>query len=165
MSAEQFLQSKILSLPHEEIVKVYMKLTSLKHSITKNMQKEIEIRQNNIENSFGECLKSKGVYESIDQDKIKDNLKQLQKFNEKYEFISERVTELKNINNILHFAKALEKFKVNVRLLKSMMKDFNQVSNSHFQSELLNTLKVSKIIKELSTITVKFDFSGIKSFE
>lgn len=45
------------------------------------------------------------------------------------------------------------------------MKDFDQSANSHFQSELLNTLKISKIIKEISAITIRFDFSGIKSFE
>ena len=28
-------------LPHEDIVKVYVKLTSLRHALTKNMQKEI----------------------------------------------------------------------------------------------------------------------------
>jgi hypothetical protein len=46
-----------------------------------------------------------------------------------------------------------------------MMKDFDQISNSLHQSELINTLKISKIIKEISAITVKFDFSGIKYFE
>ena len=75
------------------------------------------------------------------------------------------MVELKNIDKVLHFAKALEKFKVNIRLLKSLMKDFDQTSNSHLQIELLNTLKISKIIKEIAAITMKFDFSGIKSFE
>jgi len=37
----QFLNNKILHLPHQDIIHLYMKLTSLKHSITKNMQKEI----------------------------------------------------------------------------------------------------------------------------
>jgi CRISPR/Cas system CSM-associated protein Csm2 small subunit len=36
--------SKILALPHEQIMKIYMKLTSLKHSISKNMHKEIEAK-------------------------------------------------------------------------------------------------------------------------
>lgn len=36
--------AKILALPHEQIIKIYMKLTSLKHSISKNMQKEIEAK-------------------------------------------------------------------------------------------------------------------------
>ena len=42
LTSHQFLQSKILPLPHDDIVKIYMKLTSLKHALTKNMQKEIE---------------------------------------------------------------------------------------------------------------------------
>lgn len=46
-----------------------------------------------------------------------------------------------------------------------MMQDFDQAASSRLQSELLNTLKISKIIKEISAITIKFDFSGIKSFE
>jgi len=46
-----------------------------------------------------------------------------------------------------------------------MMQDFEQNSTSKIQSELINTLKISKIIKEISIITVKFDFSGVKSFE
>lgn len=41
MTPEEFLNSKILPLPHEDIVKVYVKLTSLRHALTKNMQKEI----------------------------------------------------------------------------------------------------------------------------
>lgn len=43
---------KILLLPHEHIMKIYMKLTSLKHSITKNIQKEIEAKYTIIEHSF-----------------------------------------------------------------------------------------------------------------
>ena len=91
-------------------------------------------------------------------------LQQIAKFNEKYELISERATEIKNINKILHFSKALEKFKVSVRLLKSMMQDFDLTSQSKLQHELLNTLKISKLIKELYAITNKFDFSGIRSY-
>lgn len=45
------------------------------------------------------------------------------------------------------------------------MKDFDQANNNYLQLELLNTLKISKIIKEIAQITLKFDFSGIKSFE
>lgn len=59
----------------------------------------------------------------------------------------------------------MERFKVNARLLKSMMQDFDQIGNSRMQIELLNTLKISKILKELSAIVVKYDFSGIKSYE
>ena len=50
-------------------------------------------------------------------------------------------------------------------MLKSLTKDIEQASMSHLQSELINTLKISKIIKEIATITVGFDFSGIKSYE
>jgi hypothetical protein len=38
ISAPVFID-KILALPHEHIVKIYMKLSSLKHAISKNMQK------------------------------------------------------------------------------------------------------------------------------
>lgn len=31
--------NKIIALPHDQIIKIYVKLTSLKHSISKNMQK------------------------------------------------------------------------------------------------------------------------------
>jgi len=41
ISGEELVANKILGLPHEQIVKTYMKLTTLKHSITKSMQKEI----------------------------------------------------------------------------------------------------------------------------
>ena len=44
LSPQLFLNSKILTLPHPDIIKVYMKLTSLRHAITKNMQKEVEGR-------------------------------------------------------------------------------------------------------------------------
>jgi hypothetical protein len=40
VNASDFV-NKILLLPHEQIIKIYMKLTSLKHAISKNMQKEI----------------------------------------------------------------------------------------------------------------------------
>ena len=43
INAHDFV-AKILSLPHEQIIKIYMKLASLKHSISKNMQKEIEAK-------------------------------------------------------------------------------------------------------------------------
>ena len=46
-----------------------------------------------------------------------------------------------------------------------MMQDFDQIGNSRMQIELLNTLKISKILKEISAIVVKYDFSGIKSYE
>ena len=39
ISAEEFLNNKILTLPHDDLMKVYIKLTSLRHSINKNMQK------------------------------------------------------------------------------------------------------------------------------
>jgi hypothetical protein len=29
----------------------------------------------------------------------------------------------------------------------------------------MNSLKISKILKDISNLTIKFDFSGIKSFE
>lgn len=69
------------------------------------------------------------------------------------------------MNKILHFAKALEKLKVNIRLLRSLMKDFDQNINSKLLDELVNSLKISKILKEISNLTIKFDFSGIRSFE
>ena len=39
LTSEEFVNQKIMSLGHEDMIKVYMKLTSLKHSISKNMQK------------------------------------------------------------------------------------------------------------------------------
>ena len=39
ISAEEFLNNKILTLPHDDLMKVYIKLTSLRHSINKNIQK------------------------------------------------------------------------------------------------------------------------------
>ena len=164
LSPRQFLHSKVLTLPHPDVIKVYMKLTSLRHAITKNMQKEVEGRHPLIETSFQDSLRSKSAYEHINQDSMSHHLQQIAKFNEKYELISDRATEIKNINKILHFSKALEKFKVNVRLLKSMMQDFDHTSQSKLHHELLNTLKVSKLIKDLSSITNKFDFSGIRSY-
>jgi iron-sulfur cluster repair protein YtfE (RIC family) len=107
ISPQLFLKQKILTLAHPDIIKVYMKLTSLRHAITKNMQKEIEVCHPIIESSFQDSLQSKTQYERIDQDNIRDSLKQIQRFNEKYELISDRVTEIRNINKILHFAKAL----------------------------------------------------------
>lgn len=92
ISPEDFLNHKILTLPHQDIIKVYMKLTSLRHAITKNMQKEIEICHPVIERSFQDSLQSKTQYERIDQDNIRENLKHIQRFNEKYELISDRVT-------------------------------------------------------------------------
>jgi hypothetical protein len=44
------------------------------------------------------------------------------------------------------------------------MKDFDQNSNSKIQRGLINPLKISKLLKEISIITVKYDFSGIKQF-
>jgi hypothetical protein len=96
---------------------------------------------------------------------IKGQLKVIQKFNEKYELIAEKVIESKNLNKILHFSKALEKLKVNIRLLRSLMKDFDQNTNSKLLDELVNSLKISKILKEISNLTIKFDFTGIRSFE
>lgn len=96
-----------MTLPQEDIIKVYMKLTSLHHSLTKNMQKEIELRHSSVEGAFQDCLRSKSSYDNINQDQLRDHLKQIQRFNEKYELISDRVIEIKNINKILHFSKAL----------------------------------------------------------
>lgn len=45
------------------------------------------------------------------------------------------------------------------------MKDFDQNINTKLLDELVNSLKISKILKEISNLTIKFDFSGIKSFE
>jgi hypothetical protein len=47
-SAEHLVNSIILPLSQEQIIKIYIKLTSLKHSITKNMQKEIEAKHQTI---------------------------------------------------------------------------------------------------------------------
>jgi hypothetical protein len=47
ISAPNFTD-KILTLPHDHIVKIYMKLSSLKHAISKNMQKEIEAKYDKI---------------------------------------------------------------------------------------------------------------------
>jgi hypothetical protein len=57
--------NKILTLPHEQIIKIYMKLTTLKHSISKNMQKEIEAKYSIIEKSFEENYETKNNYEAI----------------------------------------------------------------------------------------------------
>jgi CRISPR/Cas system CSM-associated protein Csm2 small subunit len=43
VTSSQFA-NKILALPEDQIMKIYMKLSSLKHSISKNMQKEIEAK-------------------------------------------------------------------------------------------------------------------------
>lgn len=58
-----------------------MKLTSLKHSISKNMQKEIEAKYNKVEKSFQENYQAKNIYEAINHEKLKSNLKSIQKFN------------------------------------------------------------------------------------
>lgn len=45
------------------------------------------------------------------------------------------------------------------------MKDFDQNANSKVLDELVNSLKISKILKEISNLTIKVDFTGIRSFE
>lgn len=50
-------------------------------------------------------------------------------------------------------------------MLKSLMKDYDQLSSNKHLGELVNTLKISKLLKEISAITLKFDFTGIQSFE
>lgn len=107
ITPQEFLEGKILPLGHPDIVRIYIKLTSLRHALSRNMQKEIEVVHPTIQQSFQECLRSKNAYEGIDQDSIRDSLKHIQRFNEKYELISDRVTQIRNINQILHFAKAL----------------------------------------------------------
>lgn len=41
INAEQFLNTHLLTLPSHLIMQNYIKLTSLKHAITKNIHKEI----------------------------------------------------------------------------------------------------------------------------
>ena len=79
---------------------------------------------------FESCQAEKSVYEKVDMEGLGRDLGKIGKFNEKYELISERVLEMKNINKILYFSKGLEKFKVNIRLLKNMMQDVEGNNNN-----------------------------------
>jgi hypothetical protein len=45
------------------------------------------------------------------------------------------------------------------------MKDFDQNISSKLLDELVNSMKISRILKEISALTIKFDFTGIKPFE
>ena len=65
-SPETFLHAQILPLPHSQIIKIYMKMTSLKHAIAKHLQKEIEIKQGKIESAFRSNFTAKQNYDSVD---------------------------------------------------------------------------------------------------
>ena len=95
---------------------------------------------------------------------LRNSLKSIHKFNEKYELIAEKVAVYRNLNSVLHFASALEKFKVKVRYLHNMCKELDN-KDAKISSGLLNSTKISKILRELSDLSIKFDFSGVKSFE
>ncbi len=45
------------------------------------------------------------------------------------------------------------------------MKDFDQNANSKVLDELVISLKISKILNDISNLTIKVDFTGIRSFE
>jgi len=56
-------------------------------------------------------------------------MKSVKEFNENYDKVREDVTKLENVNRVIRFSKGLEKFKINCRLLKTFMKDYNSTSN------------------------------------
>jgi hypothetical protein len=58
------------------------------------------------------------------------SLKSIESFNSNYEKVKENTIKLENINKILKFSKALEKFKINCRLLKTFMKDHYALKDS-----------------------------------
>lgn len=43
VSGEELLTDKILTLPHEQIVKVYTRLAALKHVFSRSIQREVDI--------------------------------------------------------------------------------------------------------------------------
>ena len=49
--------------------------------------------------------------------------KSLESFNSGYEVVKEGSVKLENLIKIIRFSKALEKLKINVRLLRTFMKD------------------------------------------
>jgi len=49
--------------------------------------------------------------------------KNLESFNSGYEVVKEGSVKLENLTKIIRFSKALEKLKINVRLLRTFMKD------------------------------------------
>lgn len=49
--------------------------------------------------------------------------KSLESFNSGYEVVKEGSVKLENLTKIIRFSKALEKLKINVRLLRTFMKD------------------------------------------
>lgn len=54
-----------------------MKLTGLRHAISKGMQSEIEIRAEKIEECFQRNYQTKSSYEAINQDALTTSLKQI----------------------------------------------------------------------------------------
>ena len=51
-----------------------------------------------------------------------------------------------------------------MRYLRSMCKELES-KDAKVSSGLLNSTKISKILRELSELSIKFDFSGVRSFE
>lgn len=151
--------------PHEEIVRVYTKLASLKHALTRSIQEEVEHRHDQIGHSFQKTYALKKKYEISDQDDLKDHLSHLEKFNKKYERVASNLPIWTNSTRILHFGKALEKFKVSIKLLRTLMKDCDESASQRQLHGIANTLKMSKIIKELTALCLKHDFTGLAAYD
>ena len=49
--------------------------------------------------------------------------KSLESFNGQYEVVKEGSVKLENLTKVIRFSKALEKLKINIRLLRTFMKD------------------------------------------
>lgn len=49
---KDFLHEQILTLPHDQIVHIYSKLSTVKHALSKQVHKEVETKHQLIEDSF-----------------------------------------------------------------------------------------------------------------
>ncbi len=52
LNTKDFLHEKILTQDHEQIVGIYSKLSSVKHGISRQLQREVELKHEAIQKSF-----------------------------------------------------------------------------------------------------------------
>ena len=78
----------------------------------------------------------------------------LEFYNQKYNSIEIKTLELKNCSKLLNFAKAYQKYIVQLKLLKSFTK-----------SEITNHLKVSELMHDITEACSLYNFSGLKAYE
>lgn len=116
----------MLPLQHDHIVNLYSKLAAIKHELSHSIQKEVEAKHQLIEESYSQFMSyRKEASDTTNFEDLNESHSTLKKFNEKYETVESGLVLWKNLTSVLHYSKALETFKVNSNILKTLLRGYN----------------------------------------